>query len=311
MTHKILITGSEGYLGKRLAARLSVQHQVLGIDIRGADSADYRFIAMDIRDPKLVDLLREHQVNTVIHLASVMKASDDPQRDYDIDVGGTRNVLQACVAADVTQLVVTSSGAAYGYHADNAAWLTEEDPLRGNDSFAYSRHKRLIEEMLAEYRRLHPQLAQLVLRPGTVLGTHTANQITDLFARRSLLAIAGSDSPFVFIWDEDVVNIIVKGVNEGRSGCFNLAGNGCMTIREIAQLLNKPVTTLPAWLLWGALWLGSRLGLSQYTEEQLKFLRYRPVLDNQALKNAFGYQPQKTSKEAFEFFLSHHPELCR
>jgi UDP-glucose 4-epimerase len=64
-------------------------------------------------------------------------------------VGGTRNVLDACVAHGVKHLIVSSSGAAYGYHADNPAWLTETHPLRGNPAFAYSDHKRQVEEMLA------------------------------------------------------------------------------------------------------------------------------------------------------------------
>ncbi len=65
------------------------------------------------------------------------------------------------------QIIVTSSGAAYGYHADNPEWLTEDDPVRGNEAFAYSHHKRLVEEMLAVCRTQHPELRQVVLRVGT------------------------------------------------------------------------------------------------------------------------------------------------
>ena len=50
--------------------------------------------------------------------------------------------------------------------------------MRGNEAFAYSHHKRLVEEMLADYRRDHPQLKQVVFRVGTILGETTRNQIT-------------------------------------------------------------------------------------------------------------------------------------
>ena len=63
-----------------------------------------------------------------------------------------------------------------------------------------------------------------------------------------------------------------------------------------------PVVTLPAWLIAGALAILKRLGLTQYGPEQVNFLRYRPVLDNSALKNDFGYVPQKTSAQVFEFW---------
>ncbi|NIS30078.1 MAG: NAD-dependent epimerase/dehydratase family protein, partial [Actinobacteria bacterium] len=83
---------------------------------------------------------------------------------------------------------VASSGAAYGYHETNRGRrLTEEDPVRGSTRFAYSRHKAEVEELLAAYRRSRPDLAQLVLRPGTILGEHTSNQITDLFEKSVIL----------------------------------------------------------------------------------------------------------------------------
>lgn len=305
---KVLITGSEGYIGQALVAKLSEVCPVLGIDIRqhSTEQSGYTFIAMDIRASELAELMQREHVTHVVHLASVMQASPDRARDYDIDVNGTRNVLQACCSAGVRHLTVTSSGAAYGYHADNPEWLRENDPLRGNETFAYSHHKRLIEELLADFRASHPELQQLVLRPGTVLGRTTNNQITDLFKRKRLLAIKGSPSPFVFIWDQDVIDIIYQGVTHSTSGIYNLAGDGAMPLSEIAARLNKPLLTLPAWLLGGALRIGHALGLSQYSAEQLDFLRYRPVLDNTALKQEFAFTPAKTSREVFDYYVEHN-----
>jgi UDP-glucose 4-epimerase len=169
----------------------------------------------------------------------------------------------------------------------------------------YSHHKRLVEEMLARYRQSHPQLAQTVLRIGTILGERVNNQITALFEKKRLLAIRGSDSPFVFIWDEDVTGAIVHALSgQAESGCFNLAGDGALTIFEIAQRLNKQTLVLPAWLLQSALFVGHKLGISRYGPEQLDFLRYRPVLLNTALKTRFGYTPGKTSVAAFETLIA-------
>lgn len=309
MAHKILITGSQGYIGKRLVTALKAHHQVFGIDIVAAQHADDSYTQMDIRSNQLVDLMREQQITHVVHLASILQPSKNPQRDFDIDVNGTKNVLDACVLAGVKHITVTSSGAAYGYHADNPAWLTEQHALRGNKEFAYSHHKRLIEELLASYRSLYPSLGLLILRPGTVLGKTTANQITALFKKPRVIAIRGCASPFVFIWDEDVLAIILQGVEHNITGSYNLAGDGAMTLQEIAAALNKPLLELPAWLLKSALWVGKATGLSQYGPEQLDFLRYRPVLCNQALKQQFSYQPQKTSEQVFRYYLNHNQEL--
>lgn len=304
MQRRILITGAGGYIGRLLARRLAEKHVVVGVDIRNDASATFPFHVLDVRDPALGELISRYRIEQVVHLAAVLEDSGDRQRDYDIDVNGTRNVLEACVAHQVRQVVVTSSGAAYGYHADNPAWLDEQDPLRGNPEFAYSDHKRQVEELLASYRERHPQLAQLILRPGTVLGAGTKNLITRLFEGKRLLAVAGSPSPFVFIWDQDVLAIIEKGVSEELHGCFNLAGDGALSIHELGRILDKPVIAIPAPVLRAGLWLGNRLGLTGYTPAQINFLRYRPVLSNQRLKAEFGYQPRKSSEEVFRFYLA-------
>ncbi|EAR10749.1 SDR family oxidoreductase [Reinekea blandensis] len=302
--NRILITGAAGYIGHQVGNALAKEHQVLGCDIRACSAAQFEIKHLDINDETLADLMREHRITHVVHLASVLEASEDRARDYRIDVDGTRNVIEACLAAGVEHLTVSSSGAAYGYHADNAEWLSEADPLRGNYEFAYSWHKRLVEDMLAEYRQSHPQLQQLILRPGTVLGQNTRNLITNLFLKPRILTIKGADSPFVFIWDKDVVNIICLGVTENKTGIFNLAGDGALTLIDIARRLNKPALSLSPLLLSGALRLGKRLKLTRYGPEQLKFLRYRPVLANDRLKAEFGYTPHKTSAEVFELFCS-------
>jgi UDP-glucose 4-epimerase len=219
-----------------------------------------------------------------------------------VDVLGTRNVLEACVAAGVRRIIVTSSGAAYGYHADNPAWLTEDDPVRGNEEFAYSHHKRLVEEMLADYRRTRPALEQVVFRVGTILGETTRNQITALFERPRLIAIRGSASPFVFIWDRDVAGAIEHAIFDGPPGVYNVAGDGALSIQEIATRLGKRCLSLPPGLLHAVLAVLHPLRLSRYGPEQVNFLRYRPVLDNRRLKEVFGYVPKLTSAEVFELF---------
>ncbi|RZT97618.1 UDP-glucose 4-epimerase [Rivibacter subsaxonicus] len=308
---RVLVTGGDGFLGRGVVRTLAAlpRFEVVSLDVREvpaerrAPGVTYR--TQDVRDPLLLDTLREHAIDTVVHLASIVTPGRDSDRafEHSVDVGGSRNVIEACVAAGVRQLVVSSSGAAYGYYADNPEWLVETDALRGNVAFAYSDHKRQVEELLAEFRHSAPQLQQTVLRIGTILGATVNNQITALFEKKALLAIRGSASPFVFIWDEDVTAIIVRAVTTRRAGVFNVAGDGALGIRELAALLGKPVRELPAALLRAALAVGHALRISRYGPEQLDFLRYRPVLDNARLKSEFGYRPAKTSREAFEAWM--------
>ncbi|MBB3167709.1 SDR family oxidoreductase [Simiduia aestuariiviva] len=308
---RILITGAAGYLGLQLGHRLMDDFYLLGLDVRGNPTARFPIEQMDIRSPNLQNFIAQHRFSHVVHLASVVAPSNDSVRDYDIDVNGTRNLLAACATQGIKHITVTSSGAAYGYHADSPAQLRESDPLRGNTEFSYAYHKREVEALLTDYRLRTPQLAQLIFRPGTVLGQHTDNLITRLFTGSHLIAIAGSDSPFVFIWDQDVLAAIEQGIRLDSAGIYNLAGDGALSMAAIARRLGKPLISLPAWLVRTALAIGHSLGATRYDPSQVNFLRYRPVLDNRALKQDFGYTPQKTSAQVFDYFIAHHINLTQ
>jgi len=305
---KVLVTGSSGYLGSQVVAELAARRDLacIALDLRepGQKLDGVAYEVADIRAPEVDAIVARHQPQVVVHLASIVTPGKKSNREfeYSVDVDGTRNLLQACVRHQVRRVIVSSSGAAYGYHADNPDWLSETDPVRGNHSFAYSWHKRLVEEMLADYRTRQPQLEQIIFRIGTILGATVHNQITDLFEKPRLIAIRGSASPFVFIHDQDVVAAIVQGISSPVTGIFNVAGDGKLDIDEIAARLGKRCAVLPAAVLQAALWLLKKLGLTQYGPEQIDFLRYRPVLANRRLKEEFGYVPKLTSAEVFDLW---------
>jgi UDP-glucose 4-epimerase len=303
---RILITGASGGIGQALLAEMPDGGDVLATDIREPANlpagAEYR--PLDVRNDDPDKVIGEWQPEVVVHLASIVTPPKGSTRafEYSVDVEGTRKVLDACIAHGVRRIVVTSSGAAYGYHADNPVPLTEADRLRGNEEFAYAHHKRLVEEMLADARRDHPKLEQVVLRIGTVLGAGIENQITALFRRKRILGVRGSDSPFVFIWTRDLARILLRAATDGPAGIYNVAGDGVLGTRDLAAALGKPVRWLSPGLLKFALGFAHPLGLSRYGPEQVRFLQYRPVLDNTRLKTEFGYVPEKTSAEVFDLW---------
>ena len=310
---KILVTGAAGYIGKQLVEYLYQQnkHEIVACDIREdnpfAHLPNVLYTKMDIRSEEVLAEMQKRQVDVVVHLASIVTPGKKSNREfeYSVDVLGTKNVLEACVKTNVKRIIISSSGAAYGYHPENEKWLVETDPIRGNEQFAYSYHKRLVEEMLEEYREKYPDLEQTIFRIGTILGRTVSNQITNLFDQRFLLGISGSKSPFVFIWDQDVVRCFAKAVDDEKTGIYNLAGDGALSVDELGVLLAKKVVKVPSSVVAATLFVLKRLRLSQYGEEQVKFLKYRPVLDNRKLKEEFGFIPEKTSLQVFEYYLQH------
>ncbi|MBH0131099.1 NAD-dependent epimerase/dehydratase family protein [Salinibacterium sp. NK8237] len=310
---RVLVTGGTGFLGTSVVAGLAASDAiecVVSADIRtpspGVRLPGVLYERLDVTDAAgLPALLRRHHIDTVVHLASIVNPgkSTTVSQEFAVDVEGSRAVFDACVEAGVSRIVVSSSGATYGYHADNPEWINETAPLRGNDDFPYSRHKRMVEEMLAELRETTPQLTQTIFRIGTILGPSVENQITALWETPRVLKLAGAESPFVFVWVDDVVEVMVRAASGGPAGIFNVAGDGKMTVREIAAALGKRLIIIPPWLFSVVLTVGHALKLTPHKRAQVKFLLYRPVLDNGALKSTFGFTPRKSSREAFAAYV--------
>ncbi|MBW1814011.1 MAG: NAD-dependent epimerase/dehydratase family protein [Deltaproteobacteria bacterium] len=138
----IFITGVSGYIGGKTAKALAQRndvHSIVGIDISAPNNSHKKltFIKKDVRDP-LTDLLKNHEIDSVVHTAYVLPPIHNKKLMENINVSGTENILSACIETNVSRLIYTSSATAYGFHPDNEVPLTEESALRGNDDLTYS-----------------------------------------------------------------------------------------------------------------------------------------------------------------------------
>src|SRR6266702_1832612 len=142
------ITGASGYIGTRMTRHLldaDPENRVLGFDVREPRIADPRlaFQTLDVRDRRLGAALAAQPIRSLLHFAFVLDPLYDEREMHDIDVNGTRNVLEAALAAGVPHVLATSSTTAYGALPDNPVPLTEEDPPRATPDFVYAHDKRL------------------------------------------------------------------------------------------------------------------------------------------------------------------------
>ena len=117
---RYLITGGSGYIGGRLTDELSGRDEtekIVDVDLRPPPRSwpKHEFVKADIRDRrKIRELLERHEIDVLMHFAFVLNPIRDEAKMYDIDVNGTQAVLQAASDAEVKQVMVTSSVAAYG-----------------------------------------------------------------------------------------------------------------------------------------------------------------------------------------------------
>ncbi len=306
---KIFITGAAGCLGRQLIKTLCENKniEVFATDIKPSPFSEQHnltYCALDICSNEFTQWLTAIKPHKVIHLASILQLSKQLTRAkaYQIDVLATQKLLNCCVDLKVDKIIVTTSGAAYGYYPENKHIITEQRATNGNKDYFYSAHKAEVEQLMADFRAKQPQLKQIVFRPGAIIGTDFDGPVVDLFKQKVIVGLMGYPSPFNFIWSTDVVAYLVEGLFADISGEFNIAGDGALSLKTIAKQLNKPYLPLPAWLIQAALTIAKPLGLSQYGPEQVKFIKYRPVLSNQKLKIRFTHQAQYTSIQALNAY---------
>jgi UDP-glucose 4-epimerase len=309
---KILITGAAGSVGKTLVNKLlQTQHEVAASDIKPSPFASQNNLTyqqMDITTSEFTDWVKATKPDIIVHLASVLQISKQLNREkaYQIDVVATENLLTTAKQLQVKKLIITTSGAAYGYHPQNQnAQIDENWPTLGNDDYFYSSHKSAVEKLLKQAKLDNANMQQVVFRPGAIIGPDVEGPVVNLFQQKVITGLVGYPGPFNFIWSEDVVDYLIEAIETDIQGTFNVAGTGALSLKEIAQVLNKPYLALPASIVKAALSVLKPLGLIQYGPEQVKFIKYRPVLNNAKLLNEFTHQPRFTSKQALEQYITY------
>ncbi|MCU0598797.1 MAG: SDR family oxidoreductase [Desulfobacterales bacterium] len=303
----ILLTGVSGYLGSRLVERLSKREDIgdmVGIDIKNpAELPDgVSFYAGDIRDPSINDVLVKHAIDTVFHLAFVVKPIHNTQRMHDIDVNGTNNILEAAHRSGVRHVIAISSTLAYGAHPDNPKQLTEDAPLRGNKIFPYGYYKAVTDKLIQDFARNHPEMTVSILRPCTVFGPTVDNYVSRMLFLPATVCVKGYDPPVQFVHEDDFVEACLLAMDQQKTGAFNITGNGTITVKEIAHALGARVIPVPAWLLYPTLECLWRLHFPKIEVNRgyLDYIRYPFVASNKKAKELLGFDPKYTSAQTLE-----------
>src|SRR5215203_1026883 len=108
----IMVTGVAGYWGSQAAARLLEQDNVhvIGIDseVPATNVVGLDFIQADVRNPLLVELLQEEEVDAVLHL-QFRETLSAGESSFEQNVMGTAKLLGACSEANIKHVVLKSS----------------------------------------------------------------------------------------------------------------------------------------------------------------------------------------------------------
>jgi UDP-glucose 4-epimerase len=308
---RVLITGSSGYFGCKLVEYLAEKphiEELVGVDVSPPAKRNDKlaFYQRDVRSLS-DDIMKSHSVDTVIHAAWVLPPIHDKAKMEDININGTKAVLESVLKAGVGQLLYTSSTTAYGFHPDNDNPLTESSPLRGNDDFTYSKCKRLVDKLVQDFAQEHQHVAVTIVRPCFVVGPGFNNPLANHLRKRIVL-MPSPRSPLQFVHEDDLVEAMYQLLILRKAGIYNIAGDGVISADEMVKILGNVPFPLPFKVLWVVNNLGWYLRLRFLTEfpsPALNLLRYRWVASNDKLKKEIGFKYRCDSRAAFEDFARH------
>jgi UDP-glucose 4-epimerase len=308
---RVLITGVSGYLGRALCRALDQTSwcaRVDGLDVRAPQERfdKLRFRRLDINDPGLDDYLAARAPDVVVHLAFVLNPIHDEALMRRINVDGTRRLLEATARAGTRQVMIASSGTAYGAWPDNPVPLKESDPIRPHPTFQYAREKAELEGLYQRQMEAHPEVVFSVIRPCVIYGPQVDNYLSGLLtALPVVVGLVGFEPPLQFVHDDDVARAIITIIEQQGRGAFNIAPPDTLPMSEALGLAGKPVLRLPAPLLAALLDLiwRLRLPLLGAPAPLLDFLRYPWVLDSSRLTEELGFTFQHSSREALAIML--------
>ena len=316
----VAVTGPTGEIGISAVTALEREPavaKVIGMARRPFDPSTRgwtktTYLQGDILDRRSVDALVA-EADVVVHLAFIVLGSREQSER--VNMRGTRNVFEATVATlRPRRLVYTSSVAAYGYHSDNPVPLTEDVPTRGSAEHYYSAQKSACEAVLAEVTGNSP-LEVFVLRPCIVVGPQApalakAMPWNRLPAPvRALLKVVPFLKPVVpdpgfplqLVHHDDVAAAIaLAAVAPAPPGAYNIAGNGVVTISEVAAVLGGRPVRVPVAAASAASAAISRLPFVPTLVEWLHVARASVVMDTTRAQRDLGWRPTHTSAEALE-----------
>jgi UDP-glucose 4-epimerase len=311
------VTGSSGYIGTRTTRWLldaDPANRVLGFDVRPPRAPHPRLEHhdLDVRDRRLAELLRDRGVDALLHFAFIVDPLYDEREMTDIDVGGTRNVIDAVLAARIPYLLATSSTTAYGALPDNPVPLTEEHPTRAAPGFVYAHDKRVMDELLRDLAASHPEVRVCIVRPCIVLGPTVSNYIAaNLLSQPVGALIDGHDPPFQFIHEDDLARFVALCVERRADGVYNAVGDGTVTGREAARLQGKRSLAVPHWLARLLVAGVQRARLLPFSMPPgiLDFYRWPWLASGARARRELGFEPRHGSRECFQIVMERKAEI--
>jgi len=309
---RVVVVGASGNLGTALLRRLAQDETVTSVVAvsqrvpRGTPPSPYdvaTWVACDVADPSAADVLTPAfgGADAVVHLAWAIQPSHHRRRLQDVNVTGTRHVVEAVRRAGVPHLVVASSIGAYSPAPDDVP-RAEGWPTDGVRSSSYSVDKAAVERVLDETEAATPDLTIARLRPALVFQRAAGHEISRYFLgpwvpKRALAGyLAALPWPaglrLQVVHADDVGAAFREAVVRRVRGPFNLAAPDVLRGQDVADVVARGrLREVPPALARTAVATGWRARMVPVGPGWLDMAMTAPLLDTSRAERELDWRP--------------------
>jgi UDP-glucose 4-epimerase len=298
---KVLITGIAGGQGRLLARRLLESFEVVGVDWvpweghpRGVSVHQ-----VDLRKKKFEDVVRTELPTAVVHLGMIRHFRGDPGQRHDVNVRGTKQLLDHCAHYGVQKLVVVSSGYVYGAFPENPYYMDEDHPLSASRAYPEIRDLVEVDTLASAFIWKYPHIRTCVLRPVNVLGYFVHSMIGSYLRMDRIPTMMGFDPMMQFVHEEDVCEAIALALEHGLQGVFNVTGPGQVPLHVAIRETGGRALSLPEPLVRPFFDRLFKLGLWPYPAGALDYIKYPVTLSGRRFTEATNFRPLFGLEEIF------------
>ena len=322
MTKNTLVTGASGFIGSHVVENLVRKDYRVRCLVRKNSNVDYlkrlnvELVYGDLRDKEsLKKAVRD--VDIVYHLGAVLGGyGTSKELQYDVNVNGTRNILEESFKNNVKKFIHFSTFAVYGYTKPIA---NEETPQKGLAS-SYALSKRKGEKAVKEF--INKGMDVTIIQPTVIHGERLDFGIKNMFSaiQNGKFRFIGSGNNLLHLGyiDNFIDGLFLASESKKSKGQTYIIGDdGPLSFRiiveEIAGILNVNIPKLsvpekiarkaiPAFKILAKLTKNKQPVL---TNHRINFMTKNQAGSIEKAKRELGYKPKISSKEGLRRTIEH------
>lgn len=252
---KVLVTGATGFIGTQLVHSLVKKgYEVTIFHRKSSDFSAFKnygdsvkFVVGHINSIENVNLALSKDIEVVFHLAGWIGYSRSEREMMErVNVGGTQNVIEACLNNNIKRLVYMSSVVAIGASFDKKPLNENSEYNVSHLNLGYFETKKKAEDFVKQACKKRG-LNAVIVNPATVYGASDAKK----GSRKAQLKVARGQLPFYTLGGvnvvhvDDVIFVLIEAIKTGKIGERYIVGGENILIKDLFRMIAEEAGVKP------------------------------------------------------------------